>query len=319
MIEYRDVGMHYNDDTQVLHHINFTINDGELFVLVGPSGTGKTTALKMLNGLVVPTDGNIYFDGKRIKEYDIQKLRLQMGYVLQNISLFPNLTIEENIGIQLEELKRPAADRKQIAADLLNTVGLPAEKYAQRMPAELSGGEQQRVGIIRAIAAQPKVVLMDEPFSALDPVSRHNLQDLVLQIHQKYNSTILFVTHDMNEALRLGDRIGVMAEGDMQQIATPQALLDEPANDIVRSFFSGISKTEKPVVELLKQAATCTVVDEATAKTLPQVNALISTADLVTTLREHPNGVVTLSSGSLIKITMNDLLDFLAAGGEALV
>ena len=184
MREYRDVGMHYSDDTQVLHHINFTIEDGELFVLVGPSGTGKTTALKMLNGLVVPTDGNIYFDGKRIKEYDIRKLRLQMGYVLQNISLFPNLTIEDNIGIQLEEMKRPAAERKQIATDLLNTVGLPAEKYAHRMPSELSGGEQQRVGIIRAIAAQPKVVLMDEPFSALDPVSRHNLQDLVQQIHQ---------------------------------------------------------------------------------------------------------------------------------------
>ena len=236
MITYKNVGMRYGQNT-ILRDINLTINDGELFVLVGPSGSGKTTLLRMLNQLTVPTDGDVYFNERKIKDYDVQKLRLDMGYVLQDSSLFPNLNVEDNIAIQLEQKGVSKAKRHQRAAELLESVELDPKKYAKRMPSELSGGQQQRIAIIRALATEPKLILMDESFSALDPVLRTKSQDLVLKLHQQFQTTIVFVTHDMQEALRMGQRIAVLNKGVIQQVGTPHDIMQHPATDFVRKFF----------------------------------------------------------------------------------
>lgn len=208
-------------------------------VLVGPSGSGKTTMLKMINRLLEPTDGDIYMDGKRIKDYDERELRLSTGYVLQQIALFPNLTVAENIALIPEMKGWSKADIEQKTAELLEKVGLPAADYAKRMPSELSGGEQQRVGIVRAIIAQPKILLMDEPFSALDAISRKQLQVLTKQLHEELGMTTIFVTHDTDEALRLGNRIAVLQAGEIQQVARPEEILKAPATDFVADLFQG--------------------------------------------------------------------------------
>lgn len=236
MITYKNIGMTYGTNT-ILHDINLTINAGELFALVGPSGSGKTTLLRMLNQLTVPTSGDVYFEDRKIKDYDVQKLRLDMGYVLQDSSLFPNLNVEDNITIQLEQKGVSKAKRQQRAAELLASVELDPDQYAKRMPSELSGGQQQRVAIIRALATAPKLVLMDESFSALDPVLRRKSQDLVLKLHKQYQTTVVFVTHDMQEALRMGQRIAVLHHGEIQQVGTPHDIMRNPATDFVRHFF----------------------------------------------------------------------------------
>lgn len=238
MIKYDHVAKTYTDKP-VIKDVSFSIQRGELFVLVGPSGSGKTTLLKMFNRLVVPTEGNVLYQGKKIKDYDLQQLRLKTGYVLQDSSLFPNLNIQDNIAIQLEQQGMPKVQRHARARQLLQMVDLNPDSYAKRMPNELSGGEQQRIGIIRALAAKPGVILMDEPFSALDPVVRHQLQDLVLKIQRQAKTTILFVTHDMQEALRLGTKIAVLKDGVLQQVGTPQEIINQPATPFVEKFFHG--------------------------------------------------------------------------------
>lgn len=241
MIEYKQVALRYTDK-QVLVDVNLQIQDGEFMVLVGPSGSGKTTMLKMINRLLEPTDGNIYMDGKWIKDYDERELRLSMGYVLQQIALFPNLTVAENIAL-IPEMK--GWDKASIAretAELLDKVGLPAVDYAQRMPSELSGGEQQRVGIVRAMIGQPKILLMDEPFSALDAISRKQLQELTKVLHAEFGMTTIFVTHDTDEALKLGNRIAVLKDGEIQQVAGPEEIVAHPATDFVEDLFGGDMK-----------------------------------------------------------------------------
>ncbi|MBM6939998.1 ABC transporter ATP-binding protein [Limosilactobacillus coleohominis] len=238
MIKYDHVAKTYTD-IPVLKDVSFEINRGDLFVLVGPSGSGKTTLLKMFNRLTVPTDGDVYYQGKKIKDYDLQQLRLKTGYVLQESSLFPNLNIQDNIAIQLEQQGVDKEQRHHRAQELLRAVEMDPQIYARRMPNELSGGEQQRVGIIRALAAKPEVILMDEPFSALDPVVRHQLQDLVLRLQKQTHTTIIFVTHDMQEALRLGTKIAVLKDGILQQVGMPQEIINRPATEFVKEFFHG--------------------------------------------------------------------------------
>ena len=238
MIKYDHVAKTYTD-IPVLKDVSFEINRGDLFVLVGPSGSGKTTLLKMFNRLTVPTDGDVYYQGKKIKDYDLQQLRLKTGYVLQESSLFPNLNIQDNIAIQLEQQGVDKEQRHHRAQELLRAVEMDPQIYARRMPNELSGGEQQRVGIIRALAAKPEVILMDEPFSALDPVVRHQLQDLVLRLQKQTHTTIIFVTHDMQEALRLGTKIAVLKDGILQQVGIPQEIINRPATEFVKEFFHG--------------------------------------------------------------------------------
>lgn len=238
MIEYKHVALRYTEK-DILKDVNLRIEDGEFMVLVGPSGSGKTTMIKMINRLLEPTDGNIYMDEKRIKDYDERELRLSTGYVLQAIALFPNLTVAENIAL-IPEMK--GWTKEQITSktvELLEKVGLPASDYADRKPHELSGGEQQRVGIVRAMIGEPKILLMDEPFSALDAISRKQLQTLTKNLHKEFGMTTIFVTHDTDEALKLGDRIAVLEEGEIVQVADSKTILAQPANDFVADLFGG--------------------------------------------------------------------------------
>ncbi|WP_353891626.1 ABC transporter ATP-binding protein [Lactococcus lactis subsp. lactis] len=236
MIEFQNVSKAFANK-KILDHANFTIKDQEFFVLVGPSGSGKTTTLKMINQLVTHSEGKILINNEEISTANLRKLRLSVGYVLQQIALFPNLTVSENIAL-IPEMK--GWDKAKIADrtnELLDLVGLNPKDYAQRQPSELSGGEQQRVGILRAIAANPKIVLMDEPFSALDPISRRQLQIFIKDLQKKMNLTLVFVTHDLDEALYLADRVAVMNDGLIQQIAEPADIYQHPANDFVKTFF----------------------------------------------------------------------------------
>lgn len=236
MIEFQNVSKAFANK-KILDHANFTIKDQEFFVLVGPSGSGKTTTLKMINQLVTHSEGKILINNEEISTANLRKLRLSVGYVLQQIALFPNLTVSENIAL-IPEMK--GWDKAKIADrtnELLDLVGLNPKDYAQRQPSELSGGEQQRVGILRAIAANPKIVLMDEPFSALDPISRRQLQIFIKDLQKKMNLTMVFVTHDLDEALYLADRVAVMNDGLIQQIAEPADIYQHPANDFVKTFF----------------------------------------------------------------------------------
>ena len=238
MIKYNNVSLCCSTNGLILDGLNFEIQEGEFFVLVGPSGSGKTTTLKLINRLIEETEGDIYFEDKRLKDYDLRELRLKTGYVLQQIALFPNLTVAENIAL-IPEMKN--FDKKKIkekTEDLLQKVGLNPKHYMNRLPKELSGGEKQRVGILRAIIANPKILLMDEPFSALDPLSKVQLQDLIKTLHNEYRMTTVFVTHDMDEAMKLADRICVLKEGKIVQIATPEVLKENPADDFVREFFA---------------------------------------------------------------------------------
>lgn len=238
MIEYKNVALRYTEK-DVLRDVNLQIEDGEFMVLVGPSGSGKTTMIKMINRLLEPTDGNIYMDGKRIKDYDERELRLSTGYVLQAIALFPNLTVAENIALIPEMKGWTKEEIAQKTEELLAKVGLLVAEYGHRLPSELSGGEQQRVGIVRAMIGQPKILLMDEPFSALDAISRKQLQVLTKELHNEFGMTTIFVTHDTDEALKLADRIAVLQDGEIRQVANPETILKAPATDFVADLFGG--------------------------------------------------------------------------------
>jgi len=237
MIKYNNVSLCCSTNGLILDGLNFEIQEGEFFVLVGPSGSGKTTTLKLINRLIEQTEGDIHFEDKRLKDYDLRELRLKTGYVLQQIALFPNLTVAENIALIPEMKNFDKKEIKEKTEDLLRKVGLDPKHYMNRLPKELSGGEKQRVGILRAIIANPKILLMDEPFSALDPISKVQLQDLIKTLHNEYKMTTVFVTHDMDEALKLADRICILQDGKVVQIATPKEMQDNPANDFVREFF----------------------------------------------------------------------------------
>ena len=237
MINYKNVSLCCSTNGLILDGLSFEIQEGEFFVLVGPSGSGKTTTLKLINRLIEQTDGDIYFEDKRLKDYDLRELRLKTGYVLQQIALFPNLTVSENIALIPEMKNFDKKEIKEKTEDLLKKVRLDTKHYMNRLPKELSGGEKQRVGILRAIIANPKILLMDEPFSALDPISKVQLQDLIKTLHNEYKMTTVFVTHDMDEALKLADRICILQDGKVVQIATPKEMQDNPANDFVREFF----------------------------------------------------------------------------------
>ncbi|MBT2282792.1 ABC transporter ATP-binding protein [Paenibacillus polymyxa] len=236
MIQFENISKQYPDGTTALRQVNLNINKGELFVMIGPSGCGKTTMLKMINRLIERTDGTVRINERPIDEYNIHELRWNIGYVLQQIALFPHMTIAENIAV-VPELRKWKSDQiKKRVHTLLDMVGLHGDTYSERKPSELSGGQQQRIGVLRALAADPEIVLMDEPFSALDPMSREKLQDDILDIQRQMKKTIVFVTHDIQEAMKLGDRICIMKDGEVLQVGTPEELIRQPANDFVREF-----------------------------------------------------------------------------------
>ena len=243
MIEFINVGMTYPCGNVGLKNINLTINESEITVFIGPSGSGKTTLLKMINRLEDNTTGEVKINGKNVKEYNIHKMRWEIGYALQQVALFPHMNVEENIAI-VPELKKWKKEKINARIDeLLNMVGLEPEKYRKRKPSELSGGEAQRVGIARALAADPKIILMDEPFSALDPITRASLQEDVKKLQKQIHKTIVFVTHDIEEAFLLGDKICIIQDGELIQSGTKQEIISNPKNDFVKKFIA-IKKKE---------------------------------------------------------------------------
>jgi len=248
MIEFINVGMTYPNGNVGLKNINLTINESEITVFIGPSGSGKTTLLKMINRLEDNTTGEVKINGKNVKDYNIHKMRWDIGYALQQVALFPHMTVEENIAI-VPELKKWKKEKIDARIDeLLNMVGLESEKYRKRNPSELSGGEAQRVGIARALAADPKIILMDEPFSALDPITRANLQEDVKKLQKQIHKTIVFVTHDIEEAFLLGDKICIIQDGELIQSGTKHEIISNPKNDFVKKFIA-IKKKEGEIYE----------------------------------------------------------------------
>lgn len=236
MLKFENVSKVYADGFKAVNSVNFDIPEGEFLVLIGPSGSGKSTTMKMINRMISHTSGTISIDGKDITKLNAAELRRNIGYVIQQIGLFPHYTIEKNIAI-VPELKGWDKEKtKARVKELLTMVGLDPEVYSARYPKELSGGQQQRVGVARALASNPRVILMDEPFGALDPITRDQLQGELLSLQRKLKKTIVFVTHDMDEALKLGDRIAIMRDGHLLQIDTPEKLLQEPASEFVEEF-----------------------------------------------------------------------------------
>jgi osmoprotectant transport system ATP-binding protein len=238
MIRLQGVTKRYpGTDTDAVAPLSMEIQRGEFVVLVGPSGCGKTTTLRMINRLVEPSDGEIWIDGQNVTHADPNELRRRIGYVIQQVGLIPHMSIGQNVGLVPRMM---GWDKPKTAArvdELLGLVGLDPDSYRSRYPKQLSGGQQQRVGVARALAADPPIMLMDEPFGAIDPITRERLQDEFLQLQQRIRKTIVFVTHDVDEALRLGDHIAILSEGSrLAQFASPLEILTNPADDFVRSF-----------------------------------------------------------------------------------
>ena len=236
MIRFEGVSKAYSSGQKVLHEIDMKINEGEIIVLIGPSGCGKTTTLKMINRLIEPTHGKIYIQGQDISRENPVSLRRDIGYVIQHIGLMPHMTISDNVALVPKLKKWPAEKYLKRVAELMRMVNLDPDIYGSRYPAELSGGQQQRIGVIRAMAADPPIILMDEPFSALNPISREQLQDELVQLQDKIHKTIVFVTHDIDEAIKIANRICIMNKGHIVQLDTPDHILRHPADEFVRSF-----------------------------------------------------------------------------------
>jgi osmoprotectant transport system ATP-binding protein len=250
VIETLSLTRHYGQVTAV-ERLSLKVAEGELVVLLGGSGSGKTTTLKMVNRLIEPTSGRVLIDGEDAAGIEPHELRRRIGYVFQRVGLFPHMTVGENVAITLTLLgweRRRASARVE---ELLELVELDPRLVRDRRPDELSGGEQQRIGVARALAASPRLMLLDEPFGALDPLTRDRLQQSFLRIRQRVGLTAIFVTHDMVEALLLGDRIAVMHRGRLVQIGTPSELMQSPADDYVRQLMSTPRRQAELVESLL--------------------------------------------------------------------
>nr|WP_314717223.1 ABC transporter ATP-binding protein [uncultured Fretibacterium sp.] len=235
MLEFKNVSKTYQGDKPAVEDVTLTFNEGEFIVFIGTSGSGKTTCMRMINRMTEPTSGTILLNGRDIATMDAVRLRRRIGYVIQQIGLMPHMTIYENVTLVPSLLKWDEERRRAAAKRLMKRVGLD-ESFLERYPAELSGGQQQRVGVIRALAADPEIILMDEPFGALDPITRDSLQQLIKRLQKELGKTVVFVTHDMDEALALADRIVIMDKGRVVQFDAPENILQNPANAFVESL-----------------------------------------------------------------------------------
>ncbi|GAA0773496.1 ABC transporter ATP-binding protein [Clostridium subterminale] len=235
MIKFKNISKKFKNTT-VLSDISFEIEKGQLVAIIGESGCGKTTTLKMINRLIKPTSGKIHINGEDISMKNVIDLRRNIGYVIQQTGLFPHMTIRENIELIPKVQNKSAEDITQRTYDLMDMVGLDCNEFLDRYPTELSGGQQQRVGVARAFATNPDIILMDEPFSALDPITRSSLQDELVSLQSKLKKTIVFVTHDMDEAVKISDKICIMDKGEIIQYDTPENILKNPVNDFVSEF-----------------------------------------------------------------------------------
>ncbi|MBR9904793.1 MAG: ABC transporter ATP-binding protein [Gammaproteobacteria bacterium] len=263
MIELSHVSKRFGDETAV-DDISLRVPKGKFCALVGTSGCGKSTTLRMINRLIAHSEGDIILDGQAIDVYDPVKLRRRIGYVIQHTGLFPHWNVARNIGLVPRLLKWSTTDVQSRVAELMHLLGLPVDEFGHKYPHRLSGGQAQRVGVARALAADPDILLMDEPFGALDPITREKLQDELAKLQARLHKTVVFVTHDMDEALKLADHLVVMREGRIVQQGSPLALLQNPADPFVESLLGGLERG-------LKQAALTRVKDHMTSMgpTLP--------------------------------------------------
>jgi len=244
MIRFENISKTYEHGHKVTDDINLHIKEGEILVMIGPSGCGKTTTMKMINRLVEPTTGKIFIKGEDISQLNPVELRRNIGYVIQHVGLLPHMTIAENVALVPKLKKWEKSAYVSRVAELLHMVNLDPEVYGNRYPNELSGGQQQRIGVIRAMAADPPIILMDEPFSALDPISREQLQDELVRLQETISKTIVFVTHDIDEAIKIANRICIIKDGKIVQVDTPEQILRHPANEFVKDFI-GEKRLEK--------------------------------------------------------------------------
>lgn len=235
MLSIKNLSKVYAGGKKAVDNMTIDIESGDFIAFIGTSGSGKTTALRMINRMIESTEGEITIDGKNIKELNPVELRRSIGYVIQQIGLMPHMTVKENIILVPKLLKWSQEKKDEKAKELIRLVDLP-EEYLDRYPSELSGGQQQRIGVVRALAAEQDIILMDEPFGALDPITRDTLQDLVKKLQQQLGKTFIFVTHDMDEAIKLADKICIMTNGKVVQYDTPDNILRYPANDFVKDF-----------------------------------------------------------------------------------
>ena len=236
MIQFQHINHQYPSGEKVIHDLSLTIPEGKLIALIGPSGAGKSTLLKMVNRLVEPTEGTIFVDGKNVTDVNPVELRRHMGYIIQQIGLLPHMTIWENATLVPRLCKMAESEWKDRVVELMDTIGLPFAEYGDRYPTQLSGGQLQRIGVVRALASNPPIILVDEPVSALDPISREQLQEETLRLQQKFKKTMILVTHDIDEALKMADQICILKKGRIIQFDTPEILRSKPRNEFVRQF-----------------------------------------------------------------------------------
>jgi len=236
LIEFKEISKQYNHNTAV-DDVSFKIPSHQFCVLIGPSGCGKTTTLRTVNKLVIPSGGKVLIDDRDIDDFPLTELRRKIGYVIQTIGLFPHMTVEKNISVVPRLLKWSREKIRRRVSEMLELVGLNPDQYSKKSVSELSGGEAQRVGVARALAGDPPILLMDEPFGAVDPINREVLQESFMRIQRELKKTIVFVTHDMDEALKMADIVAVMQQGRLIQFDTPLNILSQPKNAFVKSFF----------------------------------------------------------------------------------
>jgi len=284
MIKLENVSKVYPDGTEAVKEVSFEIDDGNLCVLLGPSGCGKTTTMKMMNRLIPITEGHIYIDGTDNKEMNENELRRQMGYAIQEIGLFPHMTVSENIATVPKLKNWTSQEQEQRARELLEMMGMDPDEFIDKYPSELSGGQRQRVGVARSLGADPPIMLMDEPFGAIDPITRDRLQDEFLKIQDEIQKTIVFVTHDINEAIKMGDKVALLKDGELIQYSPPAKLLSAPKNRFVRDFVGSdrtlkslrlmkVEQAMKPEPRVVKEEDELSEVEEIMEK--EDVNYLI--------------------------------------------
>lgn len=307
---------------KAVDNVNLNVPEGEMCVLLGPSGCGKTTTLKMINRLITPSSGTILINGEDTSGMDTVTLRRNIGYVIQQIGLFPNMTIEENITVVPRMLGWDKARCKTRAEELMDMVAMDPHKFLNRYPREMSGGQQQRIGVIRALAADPPVLLMDEPFGAVDPINREVIQNQFLEMQRKLKKTVMLVSHDIDEALKLGDRIAVFRQGKIVQCASPDELLAKPANEFVGSFV-GQDRTLKRLLlvsagDVTDQQPTITV---RGSTPLPEAFSTMDDNDIraITVVDEHgkPLGFVKRREARNASGTCGDILHPFRMTGKA--
>ena len=278
-IKFDQVCLTFSGSAQpAVNDCSFEVKEGELVVILGPSGCGKTTLLKMVNRLYEPTAGQIYLEGQNIRKLIVTKLRRQIGYVIQQSGLFPHMTVAQNIAVAPKLLRWPRSKIQMRIDELLSLVDLKPDEYRHRYPAQLSGGQQQRVGLARALAGNPKVMLMDEPFGAIDAITRTTLQNEILRLQRQLKKTILFVSHDVEEALRLADRILIMRQGKIVQFDTPFKLLTQPSNQFVHNLLGADDMVRQ--LSLVQVGTAMTTTTSGNASDYPKVtNPVLSTRD----------------------------------------